>query len=154
MKKPDSFIRDMMLGGGIALAVLATVFTWKDADAEDITVYKSPTCGCCSKWVDHLKENGFSVEVHEQGNMTPIKEQFGIHPQYQSCHTAVVDGYIVEGHVPAEDIKRLLARKPAIKGLAVPGMPMGSPGMEGYRVDRYNVLAIEKEGGYSVYSSY
>lgn len=151
MSKSNSLIRDLTIGGGISLAGM---FAWQGADAADITVYKSPTCGCCAKWVDHLEQNGFSVVVHERHNMSPVKEQFGVDQRYQSCHTAVVDGYIVEGHVPAKDIKQLLAQKPDIKGLAVPGMPMGSPGMEGPYKDHYRVLAIDDEDAARVYSRY
>lgn len=124
------------------------------ADEANITVYKSPTCGCCIKWVDHLKDNGFTVDVRERRNMQPVKKEFGVDSQYQSCHTATIDGYVIEGHVPASDIKRLLTEKTNIKGLVVPGMPMGSPGMEGPRTDRYSVLAIDHDGQPSVYKRY
>lgn len=123
------------------------------AEAADIVVYKSPTCGCCTEWVSHLEKNGFSVEIHNRRTMNPIKAKFGVPPHLQSCHTAEVDGYIIEGHVPADDIVRLLREKPAIKGLAVPGMPMGSPGMEGPRSDPYDVLTFEENGRTSTYSS-
>lgn len=120
--------------------------------AADVLVYKSPTCGCCGKWVEHMQQAGFSVEVQETANLVPIKQQMGVPPQLQSCHTAVVGGYLIEGHVPADDIRRLLAERPDIKGLAVPGMPLGSPGMEGPRKDPYAVLAVDKQGGVEVFS--
>jgi hypothetical protein len=121
---------------------------------EEVVIYKSPSCGCCGKWVDHMKSNGFTVKVHNQNNMNSIKRQFGIQPKHQSCHTAKVGGYVIEGHVPAVDITRLLMEKPDIKGLAAPGMPMGSPGMEGPRKDNYNVLAIDHNDSTRVYSQH
>lgn len=144
--------------GAVALsaALAMGVFkpTYLPADEADITVYKSPTCGCCSKWIDHLEDNGFKVAVRDRQNMQPIKKEFGVDGQYQSCHTALIDDYVIEGHVPAADIKRLIAEKSSLKGLAVPGMPMGSPGMEGPRKDKYSVLAIDQEGQSSVYNQY
>lgn len=118
-----------------------------------MVVYKSPTCGCCKNWVNHLKENGYSVEVHNQRNMNSIKSELGVPRHLQSCHTAKVGGYVVEGHVPADVIGRLLKEKPQIKGLAVPGMPMGSPGMEGPRKDAYDILTFQENGRNTVYSS-
>jgi hypothetical protein len=119
-----------------------------------ITVYKSPTCGCCTKWVKHLEKNGFIVEAFNSKNMPAVKRELGVEPHYQSCHTAMVGGYYVEGHVPADDIKRLLTEKPTAVGLAVPGMPMGSPGMEGNRKDAYSVILVDKEGAQKAYSKY
>ena len=123
-------------------------------NAEEIIVYKSPTCGCCKKWVKHLQDEGFTVKTKDIANLIPVKKQFGVNPAYQSCHTAKVGQYFIEGHVPASDIKKLLKEKPAIKGLTVPGMVTGSPGMEGAYKDRYDVLAIDKNDNYSVYSSH
>ena len=112
-----------------------------------LEVYKSPTCGCCGDWVDHMKENGYTVEVHDTDNMRAIKEKAGILPGGGSCHTAFIDGYVIEGHVPASDVDRLLAERPQGKGLTVPGMPVGSPGMEmGDRVDTYDVLLFDEDG--------
>lgn len=125
-----------------------------DTTLPTVTVYKSPTCGCCKKWVKHLESSGFVVESKNLNNLRTIKEQLGIAPQFQSCHTAKIGNYVVEGHVPAEDIKRMLAEKPEIHGLAVPGMPMGSPGMEGSRKDEYDVLAIQNDGSHSIYNSH
>jgi len=122
------------------------------AVAEEISVYKSPTCGCCNKWVDHLKDSGFEVKAYNRNDMPQVKQQLGVAPPLQSCHTAIINGYVIEGHVPATDIQRLLSEKPAIHGLTVPGMPMGSPGMEGPRKDRYDVLAIDKQGKTTVFS--
>ena len=112
-----------------------------------LEVYKSPTCGCCGAWVDHMKENGYDVVVHEQQNLQSIKEKAGILPGQGSCHTAFIGDYVIEGHVPASDVDRLLAERPDAKGLTVPGMPVGSPGMEmGGRVDAYDVLLFDEEG--------
>lgn len=122
--------------------------------AETITVYKSPTCGCCTKWADHLKSNGFEVKTINTNDMYSVKENAGIPHGYGSCHTAMVDGYIIEGHVPASDIKRLLKERPDIVGLTVPGMPMGSPGMEGPRKDSYSVLTFDKSGKTTVFSQH
>ena len=108
----------------------------------EITVYKSPTCGCCSKWVDHLTASGFKVISHDTNGMQAVKTKLGVPDAMASCHTAVVNGYVIEGHVPAADIQRLLRDKPKVAGLAVPGMVAGSPGMEGGRSDPYNVIAF------------
>lgn len=125
-----------------------------DSTLPVVTVYKSPTCGCCSKWVSHLESNGFVVNTINKNDLRSIKHELGIEPQFQSCHTAKIGNYVVEGHVPAEDIKKMLAEKPDIDGLAVPGMPMGSPGMEGPRKDNYKVLGIKKGASASVYNSH
>jgi len=132
------------------IAVYATVGS--PVDAAELTVYKSPTCGCCGEWVKQLRANGFTVAVHETDNVAPIKARAGIPPALESCHTALVGGYAIEGHVPAEDIRRLLREKPAARGLAGPGMPAGSPGMGG-PPERYDVILFE-DGGQSVYARY
>jgi len=119
-----------------------------------VTVYKSPTCGCCSRWIVHLQQAGFVVTAHDTDNVAPIKRQHGVPQALESCHTALVGGYVVEGHVPADVIQRLLRERPAIAGIAVPGMPAGSPGMEGLggpEHQPYNVMAFRAEGGWSVY---
>ncbi len=131
---------------------LASMLASKPAVAEEIMVYKSPTCGCCKKWVSYLKQEGFTVKSKNIRNMQSIKKEFGIKPQFQSCHTAKIGKYYVEGHVSASDIRRMLKEKPDIKGLSAPGMPMGSPGMEGPRKDKYNVIAIDKNDHASIYS--
>lgn len=117
----------------------------------EVTVYKSPTCGCCSKWVDHLTASGFKVTAHDTSDMTAVRRKLGVPDAMTSCHTAVVNGYLIEGHVPAADIQRLLRDKPKVAGLAVPGMVTGSPGMEGNRSDPYNVIAFG-EGKTSVFA--
>ncbi len=117
-----------------------------------ITVYKDPGCECCARWVKHLSANGFVVSVHDVQNMNEIKRTMNVPPSLESCHTAVVDKYVVEGHVPADVIKKFLAEKPSMLGLAVPGMPTGSPGMEGGKAERYNVLAFDRNGTSRVYA--
>ncbi|EDM46015.1 DUF411 domain-containing protein [Marinobacter algicola] len=126
-----------------------------DDGLKDIHVYKSPTCGCCTDWVDHLKENGFKVEVTETNNLNPIKIDAGLTPSLASCHTAFVGDYVIEGHVPANDIHRLIAEAPKAKGLSVPGMPAGSPGMEvGGRKDHYQVLMFNDSGQTKVFAEH
>ncbi|EGV49836.1 DUF411 domain-containing protein [Candidatus Endoriftia persephone] len=137
---------------GITLVTGGVLLTQQPAKAADVVVYKSPTCGCCKGWVSHLKENGYTVEVHNQRNMNPVKAELGVPRHLQSCHTAKVGEYVIEGHVPADVIARLLKEKPSIKGLAVPGMPMGSPGMEGPREDPYDVVTFQANGKTTVYA--
>ena len=120
-----------------------------------VEVYKSPTCGCCGAWVDHLRAAGFTVKVTEVADTTVARKRYGLPDRFGSCHTAVVAGYVVEGHVPAAEVKRLLAARPAAIGLAVPGMPVGSPGMEvGDRKDPYDVFLIDKRGRETVFARY
>jgi len=123
-----------------------------------VEVWKDPSCGCCKDWIAHLEANGFQVKVHETGN-NAVRAQLGIDPKYGSCHTAVVGGYAIEGHVPAKDIQRLLQDKPAALGLAVPGMIVGTPGMDGPtykgRRDSFDVLLLARgDGGASVFRHY
>lgn len=122
------------------------------AYAAEITVYKSPTCGCCKLWIDHLKQNGFKIKAHDTEDVVTHKQRLGLPPELASCHTAVVNGYVIEGHVPAADIKRLLKERPKIAGLAVPGMPMGSPGMEGPVKEAYEVKTFDKNGRVGTYA--
>lgn len=118
-----------------------------------VTVFKSPSCGCCAKWVDHLRGHGFKVQVHDRDDLDMVKRMLGIPEDLQSCHTATVDGYVVEGHVPAKAMQRLLSERPEVKGLAVPGMPAGSPGMEGPRAESYLIYGFEGNGERSVFES-
>lgn len=137
------------------LALLFTLFISGTAFAAEMTVYKSPYCGCCKHWITHMKDNGFKLKVIDQENMYPIKQKLGIQPGLSSCHTAEIDGYVIEGHVPAADVKKLLTERPEVHGLAVPGMPVGSPGMEdpsGKRVDPYDVVAFTRDGKRYVFS--
>jgi hypothetical protein len=121
-----------------------------------VTVYKSATCSCCSKWITHLENEGFKVVSHNKDDMNTIKREAGLQPGLASCHTAFVDGYVIEGHVPASDIKQLLTTKPAVLGLTAPGMPQQSPGMqaEGLAPQGYDVLAFDKAGQTSVFKHY
>jgi hypothetical protein len=128
-----------------------------DSDALSIEVWKSATCECCGAWVKHLEANGFQVKVNaaEPAALAALKRQAGIGDKLASCHTAKIGGYVVEGHVPAPDIKRLVAEHPEAVGLTVPGMPVGSPGMEqGAETEPYDVLLIQKNGGTDVFASY
>ena len=111
-----------------------------------VKVYKSPTCGCCSKWIDHLRSNGFEVQATDLPDVNPLKHENGVPRRLRSCHTAFVGGYVVEGHVPAADVRRLLEERPEISGIAVPGMPIGSPGMEGPNPEHYEVLSFGAGG--------
>ena len=117
-----------------------------DAALAELLVYKSPTCGCCDGWVDHLREEGFTVETRDVANPNVVKTDVGLPARLASCHTAIVDGYVVEGHVPAEAVRKLLEERPQIAGLAVPGMPIGSPGMEGPNPEPYVVYAFDRAG--------
>jgi hypothetical protein len=137
----------------LLLGVL-TLSTSNEATADEVVVHMSPTCGCCSLWVDHLRENGFTVTTREIRDVRPVKERLGLPHGLGSCHTAEVGGYVVEGHVPAADIRRMLAERPPIAGIAVPGMPMGSPGMEGAYNDPYDVVSFDHQGNTAVYASY
>ncbi|MGA7981776.1 MAG: DUF411 domain-containing protein [Chromatiaceae bacterium] len=123
------------------------------AAGETVTVYKSPTCGCCEKWISHLREQGLAVDAVDLTDLRMVKSMAGVKPEQASCHTARVGGYVIEGHVPAQDIRRLLAERPKVRGLTVPGMPMGSPGMEGPRRDSYQVLTLE-DGPSRVFASH
>lgn len=122
-----------------------------------VEVWKDPNCGCCKDWVAHLESAGFKVKVNDTGK-DAIRARLGVHPKYGSCHTALFGGYAIEGHVPAQEIKRLLKEKPNALGLAVPGMPVGSPGMNGAvygnRKDPYSVLLLAKDGGATIYQRY
>lgn len=137
---------------GLAILIGAVLINQQTSIAADAIVYKSPTCGCCSDWIKHLEEHGFTTEVHNNPDMSPVKNNLGVPRKLQSCHTAKIGGYVIEGHVPADVIARLLKEKPSIKGLAVPGMPMGSPGMEGPHKDPYNVVTFDDNGKTSVYA--
>lgn len=123
--------------------------------AEKVMVHKNAGCGCCEHWVSHMQRYGFDVTAQNVENMNSIKERVGVPPGMGSCHTAEVGGYFIEGHVPAEEVKRLLVERPKAKGLTVPGMPTGSPGMEqGDRIDPYEVHLVHEDGTTSVYAKY
>lgn len=117
-----------------------------------VMVYKTPTCGCCSLWVDHMREAGFEVETRDLRDLMSIKQDAGVPPRATSCHTALVGEYVVEGHVPADEVKRMLAEQPQIAGIAVPGMPIGSPGMEGPNARPYQVYSFTHAGQLEVFA--
>ena len=149
-----------MVRNTLALVVAGTVITVASAGiaATPVTkpvvikVYKTPECGCCKAWVKHLRANGFVVETMDMPDLSLVKQKYGVKPALQSCHTAVVNGYVIEGHVPADLITRMLKERPAIAGLAVPGMPSGSPGMEGALKQQYEVLTFDRAGHSRVYA--
>jgi hypothetical protein len=119
-----------------------------------LTVYKTPTCGCCGKWVEYMQANGFTAAVTNMPDVTPVKTKHGLPPRLTSCHTTLVGGYVIEGHVPVEDIRRLLKEKPAIVGLAAPGMPAGSPGMDVPNSPPYDVISFDKDGRTRVFANH
>lgn len=130
-------------------------FSVKANEVVEIEVYRSPTCGCCGKWIDHLKEENFKVKDYVVDDVQVIKDKYGVSKDMASCHTALVGGYVVEGHVPAVDIRRLLKERPVISGISVPGMPIGTPGMDmGGRKDSYKVISFDKKNRYTVFSEY
>lgn len=132
------------------LAVLA--FPAAALAAGEVVMHKDPYCGCCSAWADHMRSNGFKVKELVSNDMSSIKLAHGLTRELASCHTAVIDGYVIEGHVPAVDVKRLLAEQPEVAGLSVPGMPLGSPGMEGPVRQPYNVVTFTKDGKVEVFN--
>jgi hypothetical protein len=159
--------RIWLLGIGAAAifagAVVSTHVGWQSASARPtagqrpaIDVYKDATCGCCNKWVEHLRASGFVVRVTNTRDLASFKASHGVPRQVQSCHTAIVEGYVIEGHVPASDVHRLLKERPPIAGLAVGGMPVGSPGMEmpGAKAEPYDVMAFERSGATRVFASH
>jgi len=143
------------------LVVLSAVISLSGATlaqrpATVVQVYKSPTCGCCALWVKHLQDAGFVTKVTEIEDIAAIKTKNNVPARAQSCHTAIVDGYVLEGHVPAADVQRLLKDRPAVVGLAVPGMPVGSPGMEvpNVKAQAFNVVSFDKQGQLQVFASH
>lgn len=137
------------------LAPLALLACAQTAAAATLTVTKSATCGCCGAWVERMRAAGFTVEVREVADVTPTARKLGVPDRLRSCHTSVADGYVVEGHVPAADIRRLLATKPAAVGIAVPGMPMGSPGMEhGDHKESFQTILFDKAGKATVFATH
>ena len=149
--------RRALRAAGALLALPLAPVAFAEAQEPLIEVWKSPDCGCCKDWVTHVEANGFRTRAHDVGNAA-MRAKFGIPVAYGSCHTARIDGYAIEGHVPASDIRRLLKDRPKAIGLTVPGMPVGSPGMDGPvyggRRDPYDVLLIAKDGEAAVYRSY
>ena len=138
------------LFGAIAFAA---ILVGGAANAATMTVHKHPSCGCCAKWIEHVQQHGFTVKVVETEDMAAVKKRLGVPDKLASCHTTLVGGYYVEGHVPAADIKRLLAQKPKAAGISVPGMPMGAPGMEhGDHKQPYATILVGKDGKLSQFA--
>jgi hypothetical protein len=154
--KTRSLSRRRFVLGTLAGAAAATGPAWA-APLPPMQVWKSPSCGCCKDWIALLEREGFKLQVFDEGN-NAARARFGLPARYGSCHTARIGGYVVEGHVPAREIRRLLAEKPEAIGVAVPGMPIGSPGMDGPeyggRRDPYDVLLVHRDGSSRVYASY
>ncbi len=125
------------------------------SQSEKITVYRSPTCGCCGLWLQHLEKHGFAVNDVKTTDMQAVKQKYGVKPEWASCHTALVGGYVVEGHVPAADIKKLLQEKPAVIGVSVPQMPHGTPGMEmsGHK-QPFSVISFDQDGNSQTFTDY
>lgn len=140
------------LVGAVALQPLGALAA---SPKDHISVWKTPSCGCCSDWVSHLRSNGFDVVTHDIKDTAPVRKKLGLAEKYGSCHTGLLGAYVLEGHVPPKEIRRLLREKPTALGLAVPGMPAGSPGMEMDNArDAYDVLLLLKDGNSRVYQSY
>jgi hypothetical protein len=141
---------------GIALTVSVTAYAEnvEKTFGQPITVYKTPTCGCCKAWVDHLRNDGFRVTAIDLTELGRVKAENGVPIMLQSCHTAVVEGYTIEGHVPMADIWRLLKQRPDVRGISVPGMPAGSPGMESPNPQPYDVLTFDDEGNVEIFASH
>ena len=138
------------------LALFGAVAAQQKPAGTLVEVFKTPTCGCCSQWVEHMRKNGFTVRTTDLNDLTGIKKSRGVPADVQSCHTAVVNGYVVEGHVPPADVHRMLKEKPAIAGIAVGGMPIGSPGMESpyVKAEPFNVMAFTKGGATRVFAKH
>lgn len=149
-------MRRFAITAAAVLLLAGSVGVTAQGQSTTVEVYKSPTCGCCSKWVDHLRTHGFTVRAINTDKLDELKTSRGVPRQARSCHTALVGGYVVEGHVPAADVQRLLKERPAIVGIAVPGMPIGSPGMEvaGMKAQSFNVMAIAKDGSTRAFASH
>lgn len=143
----------MSLRSRSLLAILLVTSTaWAAPAAPQVEVFKSPYCGCCGKWVEHLRQNGFQVQVRETDDVTAARKKLGMPDKFVSCHTARIGNYVFEGHIPATDIKRLLKEKPKALGLAVPSMPPGSPGMESPKPIPYETLLVQADGTHSVFA--
>jgi hypothetical protein len=142
--------REMLLTISMALFASSRI---RGQQATKVDVYKDPTCGCCAQWVTHLQRAGFAAAVTDVQSIEAVKIKYHVPARLQSCHTALVGGYVIEGHVPATEIRRLLAERPKVVGLAVPGMPIGSPGMEGSNGKPYEVVSFDAAGTTRVYST-
>lgn len=146
----------VMAASAVWLFAAVAVIVGQQPQRPTVEVYKSATCGCCNGWVEHLQANGFMVRATNREDLDDLKAKHGIPRAVQSCHMALVNGYVLEGHVPAADVQRLLKERPAIVGIAVPGMPVGSPGMEvpGQKAEPFDVVAFDKQGQTRVFASH
>ena len=161
MKTMTAFMTNMAGRRTLVTLALAIGIAWagsvwmaaQSAPKPQMTVYKSATCGCCSKWIEHMQANGFAVKAVDVDDIDKVKRDNGVPASAASCHTGLVNGYVVEGHVPADAVLKMLKDKPAIAGIAVPGMPMGSPGMEvpGGQKDAFDIVSFDKAGKTAVY---
>lgn len=145
-----------LMAAGLSGRRLWAQFPAASSGRATISVYKSSSCGCCTKWVDHLRANGFDLDVHDEEEMDAVKDKLGVPPAVRSCHTGRAEGYLIEGHVPASDIRRLLATRPKAAGLAVPGMPSLAPGMAppGAEIRGFDVVAFQVDGTTRTFASY
>lgn len=143
----------LIQGASVAALALPEWLPAQSRAAPAMVVYKDPSCGCCKLWVDHVRAAGFTVSVRDSSDVASVKTRYGVPGRLASCHTAIVGGYVVEGHVPADLVQKLLREKPKVAGLAVPGMPSGSPGMEGGPKEAYRVLTFDAQGKTTVYAT-
>lgn len=147
-------LRRVLILASVGLLSLLTHPAGGQQSKAEVTVYKSPACGCCRGWVEHMRRAGFTVKAQDVEDIQVVKTTYGLPLKLASCHTSLAGGYVLEGHIPAEVVERVLRERPKVAGLAVPGMPVGSPGMEqGSRRDPYDILAFDKQGKTSVYES-
>lgn len=154
LNKETQVIDRRTMLGLVLMAVPASACA-KPAKMPQLTIYKSPSCGCCGAWVDHIKGSGFKTVINEMDDVAPVAKKLGVPGSMRSCHTAVLDGYFIEGHVPAADIRKLLREGPKARGIAVPGMPIGSPGMEqGDRRDAYDTMLVLNDGSAQVFAQH
>lgn len=149
--------RILALAAGNVLAAVAAPPLWAAPAAHAVDVWKDPNCGCCNDWIAYMQEHGFAVTAYDTGN-NAVRARLGLAQKYGSCHTALVGGYVIEGHVAVPEIRRLLHQRPDALGLAVPGMPVGSPGMDGPvyngRIDRYDTVLVLRDGSSKVFASH
>lgn len=153
MKSAGRFPRRVLCVAAVIAGLLSSISTPLWASEGEVVMFKDPNCGCCGAWAEHMREHGFSVRELLSRDMNQVKASAGVPAALGSCHTARVGGYVIEGHVPAGDVKRLLVEKPTVTGLAAPGMPLGSPGMEGpYPAESYDVISFDDEGHITVFA--
>jgi hypothetical protein len=145
-------MRTTLLSGAAGILALGTVTFAAPAAGQEVEVWKSPSCGCCKGWIDHMRAAGFAVTAHDVDDVQPAKTATGVPERLGSCHTAKVGGYVVEGHVPAGDVRRLLSERPKARGLSVPGMPADAPGMDMSTGEPFEVVLFGADGGDQVYA--